>query len=306
MRGSVYYQASVLAKIIFSHGAKKEDRINKSHTEYKCVASYKTMETYLRVWNNFGLFLRDEFGIKDFQKTTPQHIENYMLQKIDTASSKQYLEKISSALGKLEHALTVFSIEINGCSVKYDFSIRQCVLDSLRDEGMLTDGYHNRAYESPELIIEHLDSFEHKLGAKIQLTGNARFEGIGLIKKQQLKGKKNDPISNKERYIIQTKEKGGKVGDISISKELYSELEGYLIKYKVFKLDYQQYAKNIRQTCKTLGIKPEGTHGFRWCFAQRRIREYQSCGYNYDQALQGVSWEMKHNRANISEHYLGL
>ncbi len=31
----------------------------------------------------------------------------------------------------------------------------------------------------------------------------------------------------------------------------------------------------------------------------------QKHGYSYEQALQGVSWEMKHYRANITERYLG-
>jgi hypothetical protein len=33
--------------------------------------------------------------------------------------------------------------------------------------------------------------------------------------------------------------------------------------------------------------------------------EYSRAGYTYEQSLQAVSWEMKHNRANITEHYLG-
>ena len=49
----------------------------------------------------------------------------------------------------------------------------------------------------------------------------------------------------------------------------------------------------------------EYLHGFRWTFAQNRVREYQNNGYTYEQALQGVSWEMKHYRASITEHYLG-
>jgi len=55
---------------------------------------------------------------------------------------------------------------------------------------------------------------------------------------------------------------------------------------------------------KKLKIKPESSHGSRWTFVQNRIRAYQDKGYSYEQTLQGVSWEMKHYRASISEHYL--
>jgi len=43
----------------------------------------------------------------------------------------------------------------------------------------------------------------------------------------------------------------------------------------------------------------------RWNFAKRRMLEYAKAGYSYGQSLQEVSYEMKHNRASITEHYLG-
>jgi hypothetical protein len=54
-----------------------------------------------------------------------------------------------------------------------------------------------------------------------------------------------------------------------------------------------------------MSMTPEGSHGLRWNFAKRRIMEYAKAGYTYEQSLQAVSWEMKHNRASITEHYLG-
>lgn len=35
------------------------------------------------------------------------------------------------------------------------------------------------------------------------------------------------------------------------------------------------------------------------------MMEYDKAGYTYEQSLQAVSWEIKHNQANITEHYLG-
>ena len=57
-------------------------------------------------------------------------------------------------------------------------------------------------------------------------------------------------------------------------------------------------------TCSSMNIPAEGTHGLRWTFAQNRIREYQSNGYTYDQSLLKLSHETKHNRIQISQHYL--
>jgi hypothetical protein len=90
-----------------------------------------------------------------------------------------------------------------------------------------------------------------------------------------------------------------------VSLEVYGWLEDYFEHYTFFRIKYQEYVDDIRQTCLKLGIKPHGSHGFRWTFAQNRVRIYQDHGYRYEQALQGVSWEMKHFRPDITEHYLG-
>jgi len=49
---------------------------------------------------------------------------------------------------------------------------------------------------------------------------------------------------------------------------------------------------------------PEASHGLRWNFAKRRMFEYGKAGYSYEDCLQQVSYEMKHNRASITQHYL--
>ena len=305
MRGSIYYQTSLLAKCVLKEGVKKESRVDRGSLDHKKVASFKTMETYRRVWNNLGLYVRDEFGIKDLEELTAEHIESYMLQKVDIAPSKQYMEKISSALGKLSYALYVFRAEVDKNWMSFDFSIRQQVLDQMRSDGLVYDGYHNRVYQAPEQVIENLSTHEHQLAAQIQLASGARFEGVGLVKKYQIKKKSVDPVTGRETYLIETKEKGGKVGMIYLSPELHQKLLIYIDEYGTFKIDYQQYSKDIRETCKRLGINPEGSHGFRWSFARRRIREYQKYGSSYDEALLGASMELKHNRKDISEHYIG-
>ena len=82
MRGSVYYQTSLLVKVIFKEGAKKEQRVDPNHKYYQCIASYKTMETYRNVWNNFGNYLKEHWKIKDFEAITSEHIEAYILYRV--------------------------------------------------------------------------------------------------------------------------------------------------------------------------------------------------------------------------------
>lgn len=305
MRGSVYYQTGQLAKAIFVEGAKKEDRINPEHLHYKCMASFKSMKSYRDVWNNLGNYLKEHWSLKDFEKITAEHIDAYISYKIEYYPSKQYLEKIVSALGKLEDALKRFTLHTYGEEKGYDFSIRQNKLHYARVQNLVADGYHNRVYQDPDVIIENLSLTKHKVAAQIQLFGGARSEGVTLIKQEQLKGIAIDPITKQEVGIIETKEKGGKVGDVMVEIYVYEYLQDIIEVEGVFRIKYQEYADDIRQTCLNLGIKPHGSHGFRWTFARNRVRTYQDHGYTYEQALQGVSWEMKHFRSDITEHYLG-
>ena len=51
---------------------------------------------------------------------------------------------------------------------------------------------------------------------------------------------------------------------------------------------------------------PEGNSGFRWNLAQERMEVLQEqWKLNYDQARQDILWEMKHERATITEYYVG-
>lgn len=305
MRGSIYYQTAELTKVIFVEGAKKEERIDPAHPNFQCVASFKTMETYRGVWNNFGHYLKEHWQIKDFEQIDSEHVRAYMAYKIEYYPTKQYLEKISAALRKLEMALANYTAYKYGEPREYDFNIRQQTLNDARALNQVANGYHNRIYKDPQAIIGLLSNPKHQIGAMIQLHGGARSEGITLIKPHQLHGYKHDEITGKEVAVIETTEKGGKTGDILIPIVLYKQLEKIIADSGKFKINYKAYAEDIRTTCKQLQIPSEGSHGLRWTFAQNRVRAYQKAGYTYEEALQGVSLEMKHFRASITEHYLG-
>ena len=105
MRGSIYYQATQLIQTIFIEGAKKIDRVNPHHPDFNCIASYKTAETYRRVWENMFNYLREHFNLKNCEYINEYYIVAYMNYKIEYYPSKQYLQKINAAIGKLEFAL---------------------------------------------------------------------------------------------------------------------------------------------------------------------------------------------------------
>ena len=304
MRGSVYYQSAQLVKQVFEAGAKKEDKINPDHEHYQFVSSYKTMESYRAVWNNFFNYLLEHWKIKDFEKIENYHIQSYIDYKVEYYPSKQYLEKISAAIGKLEVALKKFAKNIHNVDREYDFSIRQTILDEARDLKYVSNNYHNRAYNNPLFLIENLKDPLHKIAAKIQYEGGARIEGVALIKKDQMMGIKVDSITNKEVGIVLTKEKGGKSGEVLVSIDTYTNLNSYILEYDKFKINRQKYYNDIKQAAIASNETQEASHGLRWNFAKRRMFEYGKAGYSYEECLQQVSYEMKHNRASITQHYL--
>ncbi len=306
MRGSIYYQTAVLTRQVFVEGAKKIDRINSDHPHYLCVASFQTMESYRSIWNNLGGHLKSHWNIKDFEAIESTHIKDYCQEKITGGISKQYAEKINSAIGKLEIALNRFNAKLGQTKRTYDFSIRQEILDQARKDGILVSNYHSRAYNNPHQIIEHIDDPIHNLAATIQLESGTRFKGVRVIKSEQLKGIEYDQISEENKGVIATREKGGKEGDIMVSTDTYMRLEHFFEHaLQPFALNYQTYSKSVNTACDAAGETRHGCHGFRWNFAKRRIREYQDAGFSFDGALQYISWEMKHGRASISNHYLG-
>ena len=155
------------------------------------------------------------------------------------------------------------------------------------------------------LLISNLKNPMNKLAAKIQYQGGARIEGVALIKPDQFLGIKIDKVTKAQKGIVHTKEKGGKQGEVLVSLETYKELENYISINSKFKINRQDYYNDIKQAAIISKEVSEGSHGLRWNFAKRRMFECGKADYTYSDSLQQVSYEMKHNRASITEHYLG-
>ena len=304
MRGSVYYQSTQLVKQVFQESAKKEEKINPNHPNYEKVSSYSTMKSYRSIWENLFNYLKEHFKMKDFEQIEEHHISEYMNYKIEYYPSKQYLEKISSAIGKLEIALKNFAKNIHFINKDYDFSIRKTILNEARDLKLVASNYHNRAYRNPLLLIEYISNPIHQIAAKVQLEGGARIEGVALIKEEQLRGIIFDDITQEEKGSLWTKEKGGKEGNILISINTYIKLSNFIKENHIFKIDREKYYNDLKEAILKTKEKLEASHGLRWNFCKRRMFEYAKANYTYQDSLEQVSNEMKHNRASITQHYL--
>lgn len=306
MRGSPYHIVThELIPVIFQPGAKKTERIDPNHPNFNKVSSFRTMDAYKQSWIQLLFFLKEQFHLSDPEKIDEEHIRDFMVYKTLEYPSKLYLARISAALGKLETALRYYTKAKYGEEREYDFSIRQIVLDGARNLNLVADNYRDRAYQRPDIVANSLSQPSFILASDIQWQSGGRIEAVGLIKKEQLRGYCIDQITGVTMGQIWSKEKGGREGMLLVLTPTYSWLKEHIEEHGRFKIDRQKYTADIRRTCEHLGIKGEGSHGFRYAFAQRRMKEYMRAGYTYEQSLQAVSLEMKHTRANITMWYVG-
>lgn len=343
MRGSIHYQTGELAKVLFMPGMSKYEQKSTGF-----IANAETLKTYREVWTELGAFAKDEFAIKDIQALASEHIEAFMIEKTYQDVSEQYLELISSSLGKLEIALC--KLNAHFCSENphyaktkdrtYDFSIRQQILNDARKNKLVIetsdDPNFTRAYANPKALIDAITDPTYQLAAQIQHESGARLEGVKRIdqytniktckladntlediieytriddnysKVAQLQGIEFDVLEGTEKGRIFDIEKGGKPGILLVCVDTYQILKAHLFKYDTFLIDPDKYRESLKKAAKITQQKYQGTHGLRWNYAKERLFKIQVIGgLTYEQALQEVSWAMKHERASISEHYLG-
>lgn len=342
MRGSIHYQTGELAKVLFSPGMSKSEQKSTGF-----IANAETLKTYREVWNELGIYAKENFALKDLQKLNEKHIVHYMYFKAYQHISEQRLELISSALGKLEMALRklnakYFLESLRDSAIKareYDFSVRHEILDEARKSLLVAETSDEptfcRAYTEPQALIDAITDPIYRIAAKIQYESGARLEGIERIdpfltiktqklhdnrlndsidyikiddvssKVEQLQGIEYDRLEAIQKGQIFDIEKGGKPGILLVHVDTYKQLKAHLLKHDVFCIDVNKYRTALKEATQRTNQEYQGSHGLRWNFARERFTKIQVIGgLTYNQALQQVSWEMKHERASITEHYL--
>jgi len=335
MRGSAANILTEICKIIYQPDLSKNDQKKEG-----LLANAHTVEAYKNAWDEIIKFVLIECKIKDFQAVTADNIEQYFSLKLQTGITIQYAELISSAIGKLETALKKLACKYGnaGKYQAYNFSIRFKILKDAKERNILKKGskvkYFSRAYQNPLQLINALTDPWFKLAATIQLEGGARVSAvekiyplrpikphklidnkltnIEIVKEspkhvfvKQLQGIQPDFYTKEKVGYLLTVEKGGKPGLVRISIDTYELLEMYLEENGSFEIAYDAYIDALKEAAEKTHQTYNGSHGLRWNYAQNRIVELQEYGYSYAQSEQIVSWEMKHNRASITQHYTG-
>ncbi|WP_394027411.1 site-specific integrase [Desulfovibrio falkowii] len=333
MRGSVDYQINriFMDSGIFRPGTsrhKEKDAARKELAALDMATSSEALAdatglhsyTYARdckdTWHRLGHFAKERMGLKDMGMLNCDHVEQYLLFRIQSGISYGSWKKEAAHAGKLENALR----ELSGTNPETEFvspGIRMAALDpelrTLAREQLAKGGKEFGHFHRPEAIIARMESSfqpESALIARIQLEGGARCREACRIIASQLHGVEPDPLTGEAKGRIHlTDTKGGKPRIIQVSTELYVKLEKAISASGVLHAAMGSYAKAIRTAARAEGETLGGTHAFRYCFARGRYRELtmpapSGPGLAHEAAIQQVSWEMGHERASITMLYL--
>ena len=238
-----------------------------------------------------------------------EYLEERLSHYVEKKRSRQTMETILSAMGKLEYAINHYiekhvpeNPRLNTEPLRMEFYARSRKL--LRKSSKLFD---NRAYPDPVRLISAINDGTFQLQASLQYEGGLRAEGVGApsnrrlknpLSKKGLRGVGTDPVTGLPVGIVASVEKGGKETDHYVSVVTYLRLEEHIGRYGQLESDYFAYMGAINQAAHVVGqyIRGRGSHGFKHNFAQERYLECISHGLSHEQALQQTSLETSHFR----------
>lgn len=316
MHGSVNHQITKIFKesSIFQSGTSRhnekieikeqltdtgQSRSSQSVADLSAMHAYETSRDYKDTWHQLGHYCRMQYRLKDMSQITKQHVQGFLEKRMQDGISYGTWRKEASHIAKFGNALERFDGQHRGFRWAIN-DLRELARDSLAESSKTSGGF-----AQPDRVVQNLTG-KSELVSRVQLEGGARLREATLIKADQLKGIDKDPITGHSKGAIHlTDTKGGKPREIQVSPDTYKRLEQAVERGDgVFRVNRNTYRNHVSQAAKAIIEQRTGTHDFRYNFAQARYGEVVRSDYSHEQALQQVSWEMGHERADITELYL--
>lgn len=320
MRGSMkgqilhLYNASGMNKL----GTSKHEAKNNARAELKSngqsassqniapktgIHSVGTQNNYIGKQIELAEYVRDEFGVKDIMAIQPEHVQNFLIDKIEAGISLSHFSGYVASFGKLESAMQAYS-DKNGLERAWD---TRNGINDIRDiaKTELDRDIKARDYDNPRSMIDSLDRSDHRLVAAMQLEGGMRIAEASHVGFNQLRGMSVDGVSGKTVGMVDFVGKGGKTNTANLTPETYQRLAEHITNHGNLKVDPDGYRNGLKEACEKSGQDYHGSHGLRWNFAQDRFSEAIANGLTHEQALGLVSHELGHERISITNLYLG-
>ncbi|MDO9528981.1 MAG: site-specific integrase [Syntrophales bacterium] len=282
-----------------SEGAKTWSDLGKSLNIY----SYRTAEVYKDTWHQAANWCKENLGVRDVEKLQGDHVKAFLESRIADGVKYSTFQRECAALSKFENALNMYADRV-GKDSGYNF--RETIKEVKAEASQVLDrAVTTRAYETPKALINEIRDPEHKTLVSVQHEGGARINEIWGLEKEDLKGLRIDAYTGETRGYIEVEGKGGKEREIAVSEDTYRNLSALIEEKGKLEFDKNEYRESLKEAALSSDQDYTGSHGLRWNFAQERMEELQEhTNMTYEERLQEVSWEMGHERADITEHYL--
>lgn len=293
MRGNINWQVhEVFSSILHigesKHEAKLEareyDKVTPSEiAENTGIYSYRTADMYRDIAKDCMTYAKETFGLKDLTKLDANMVKSYLENKVDNGISFKTCETYAGALGKLGTALNEYTQTQN-------YNFRE-VLSEVKEVAH-QDEHTNRAYDNPQKIISNLSSEAHQLVATLQSQYGLRVSEASYIKLSQLDGN-----------TLTVQGKGGYILHKELTQNIADNIKNQAIN-GLFTVGYGKYTQDLKNACERSGEAYNGTHGFRYSYAQERVTELMQAGSCEQVAKAITSEELGHHRIDITDHYL--
>jgi len=315
IRGSINYQVNQVFKEsgIFMPGtskhAEKEVARNEGARTWADLGkslniySYGTAQTYKDTWHEASRWCKDHLGIRDIENLKGEDIKSFLESRIADGVKYSTFQREAAALSKFENALNMYA-DREGKDANYNF--REAIQDVRNEAAQVLDKtVESRAYENPQSLISSISNDNFRTIASAQYEGGARINEVWKIETNDLKGMKLDPYTKEFKGYIEVEGKGGKEREVAVSIETYKQIESILMEKENMHFDKDDYREALKEAALLSEQDYTGSHGLRWNFAEERMEELrENTEMTYEERLQEVSWEMGHERADITEHYL--
>lgn len=291
---SVTKQTADLIRDSTTIGESKHEA-KKNGTAKDGIFSFNSLNVHRPTWHRFASFCKEEFGLKDIQKVTPDMLREYLGKRAfnDDLSAKSY-ENECSRIGKFINALDV-KRGVDVRELKAEWAECKKFIKELRGEALF-----NRAYLDPKAMIRSIGDESCQLAGKLQFETGARISEISKLDRRNLN----------ENYgeIILKNTKGGLERIGKLSPETYEKLLKIIEEKGQFRLNVRQYRLELREAALLCGddAKGKSTHGFRYNFAQKKYFQFLAEGFVPELAKSEVSRLLGHKRIEITNRYLKL
>ncbi|WP_373072065.1 hypothetical protein [Sulfurimonas sp.] len=298
MKGSINNQANQLWKVSDGIGVSKKDSRENSgisamsgHKMSYKIHSLRSKQEFIRISKELLTYAKTVYGIKDMQQINNQVVSTFITDKIEDGILRDSLSSYISLLQKVQINLDKMPKKIDAHNNLYSID----KLKELRveiDKHAVSSKHVNKAYTNPNSIVSSVEG-DLKIAAQLQVQNGLRVHEATRIKSNNMLGKNT----------IHVQGKGGFTRDVRVEPKLYKEIEKHINKYGSYNIEYRNYYNELKNAVSLNNEKWNGTHGLRYNYAQRKMAEYQR-EMPYRSALQKVSFELGHKRADITKHYL--